>query len=141
MPYYRYKYKTRGMLRNRLSSQIQGAIYRIYSMYIPIIFANTEEEAFDKMLKISSKIADLKKYGGVVRPPVKDLEMNPVEFFLSGVKTIGEKKAEKITDELGLYCLDDLCEKKPSDFLSVSRINENNVKEIWKKIHNENLDI
>lgn len=139
--HYRYKYKTKRMLNNRLTNQINGAIQRIYAMYIPIIFAENEEDAFSKMLKISSKIADSKKYGGVVRPSHKHLEITPVEYFLSGIDGIGEKKSKNITDELGLNCLEDLCEKKPSDFLSVHYINEKNVKEIWKRIHNEELEL
>lgn len=139
--HYRYKYKTIALLKNRLSKQVEGALARIYSMYIPIIFVETEEEAFDKMLKISSKIADAKKYGGIVRPSSKELLGNPVQFFLSGFNGIGEIKSKNITNELGIVCLDDLCRKKPSDFLSVKGIRNENVKELWKRIHNETLEL
>lgn len=140
VPHYRYKYKTMVLLKNRLNNQVKGAIARIYSMYVPIIFVDNEEEAFKEMLKISSKIADAKKYGGVVRPTPKHLEENPITLYLSGFNGIGEKKSKNITNELGLECLDDLCAKKPSDFLSVNMVTERNVKEIWKKVHNEDLD-
>ena len=140
VPHYRYKFKTKQMLINRLTKQVTGAIDRIYAMYIPIIFVENEEEAFNEMLKISSKIADAKKYGGVVRPSIKKLEINPIEFFLTGINGIGEKRAKNITNELGLECVDDLCEKKPSDFLSVARVNKETVCELWKKIHNEDID-
>lgn len=140
VPHYRYKYKTMAVLKNRLNNQVNGAIARIYAMYVPIIFVDNEEEAFKEMLKISSKIADAKKYGGVVRPSSKHLEEDPTTLYLSGLNGIGEKKSKNITNDLGLECLDDLCKKKPSDFLSVNRVTERNVKEIWKKVHNEELD-
>ena len=44
VPHYRYKYKTMKLLNNRLNSQVKGALARIYAMYIPIIFVETEEE-------------------------------------------------------------------------------------------------
>lgn len=142
VPYYRYKYKTVRLIENRLNNQVNGALARIYAMYIPIIFVNTEEEAFEKMLKISSKIADTKKYGGVVRPvPKKELEENPTNVFLTGIKGIGKKKSKNITNELDINCLDDLCKAKPSDFLSVDRVTEKNVRELWKKIHNEEIEL
>ena len=139
VPHYRYKYKTPRVLRNRLRSQIKGALNRIYAMYIPIIFVDTEEDAFNQMHSITSKIADAKKYGGVVRPSVKELELNPVTFFLSGINGIGDKKSEKITKHLELDCLDDLCNTKLSDLLSVRGISESSVEELWSKIHNEDL--
>ena len=139
VPHYRYKYKTPRILKNRLKSQINGAINRIYAMYIPIIFVKTEKEAFNEMLNITMKIADAKKYGGVVRPSVKELELNPVTFFLSGINGIGDKKSEKITKHLELECLDDLCNTKLSDLLSVTGISESSVEELWSKIHNEDL--
>ena len=141
VPYYRYKYKTIRLLKNRLNSQVKGAFARIYAMYIPIIFVNTEEQAFAEMLKISSKIADAKKYGGVVRPTPKYLEENPTTLFLSGLNGIGKKKSQRITKDLNLECVDDLCKKTPSEFLSVNRVTERNVREIWKRVHNEELDI
>lgn len=142
VPHYRYKYKTIQLLKNRMNSQVKGAYARIYSMYIPIVFVDTEEQAFAEMVKISSKVADAKKYGGVTRPiPKKYLESNPSALFLSGFEGIGDIKSERIVDELNIECLDDLCNLKPSDFLSVKRVTERNVKEIWKKIHNEELNI
>ena len=141
VPHYRYKYKTQRVLRNRLSKQIEGAINRIYAMYIPIIFASSEEEAFDNMLKVSSKIADAKKYGGVVRPDTRYLKESPVRFFLTGINGIGGKKSENITNELSIDCLMDLCKLKPSDFASVKGVSKKNVVEIWKTIHNEELKL
>lgn len=139
VPHYRYKYRTIKNLQNQLSKQITGAFLRIYAMYIPIIFVENEEEAFEKMLKISSKVADSKKYGGIVRPSPKKYIKNPSALFLTSVKGIGEVKAENITNELDIHSLDDLCEKEPSDFLSVSKVTEKNVRNIWKRIHNEEL--
>ena len=142
VPHYRYKYKTITLLKNRLRSQVNGAFDRIYSMYIPIVFVENEKEAFEKMLKITSKVSDAKKYGGIVRPvPKKVFKENPTALFLTTLDGIGEKKAKNITNELDINCLDDLCEKKPSDFLSVKRITNRNVREIWKRVHNEDLDI
>ena len=142
VPYYRYKYKTIPLLKNRLSNQINGALARIYAMYIPIIFVDTEEEAFAKMLKISSKIADTKKYGGVVRPiPKKDLDENPTAFFLTGISGIGEKKSKNIINELNINCLEDLCERKPSDFLSVHSMSKKNVCDLWYRVHNEEIEL
>lgn len=139
--HYRYKYKTLRVIHNRLKKQVEGALARIYSMYIPIIFAENEEIAFEKMFQISSKIADSKKYGGIVRPSSKELNGNPVQFFLSGINGIGEIKSKNITNELKLQCLNDLCEKNPSDFLSVNKVTKKNVCDIWKKIHNETLEL
>lgn len=142
VPHYRYKYKTTQLLKNRLNSQVKGAFARIYSMYIPIIFVDTEEQAFAEMLKVATKVADAKKYGGVTRPvPQRYLEMNPCQWFLSGFDGIGNIKSERIVDELGIECVDDLCKLKPSEFLSVKRVTEKNVKEIWKKLHNEELNM
>lgn len=140
--HYRYKYKTIPMLKNRLRSQVKGAFDRIYAMYIPIIFVETEEQAFAEMLKIASKVADAKKYGGVVRPvPKKYLESNPSALFLSNFDGIGDIKSQRIVDELNIECVDDLCKIKPSEFLSVKRVTERNVKEIWKKLHNEDIEL
>lgn len=139
VPHYRYKYKTKPLLRNRLGNQVKGALQRIYAMYIPIIFVDDEEAAFKEMLKISSKIADAKKYGGVTRPTPKELEENPCIIYLSGLDGIGRKKSRSIVEKLEVECLDDLCSKSPSDFLSVTRVTERNVQEIWKRLHNEEL--
>lgn len=141
VPHYRYKYKTLQLLKNRLSIQVKGAYDRIYAMYIPIIFVKTEEEAFAEMVKVSSKIADAKKYGGVVRPTPKHLEIDPNVLWLSGLDGIGEVKSKRIVESLDIKCLDDLCSKKPSDFTSIKRVTDKNVCEIWKKVHNEELYI
>lgn len=141
VPNYRYKYKTMRALKIQLLKQIKGALHRIYSMYVPIIFADDEDIAFEEMLRISLKIADTKKYGGIIRPSKKSLKSNPTVFYLTKIKGIGNVKAENIANELDIYCLDDLCEKKPSDFLSVNRVNEQNVCDIWKNVHNEELDL
>ena len=79
VPHYRYKYKTIRLLKNRLSNQVNGALNRIYAMYVPIIFVENEELAFEKMLKVSFKIADTRKYGGIVRPSLNLIE-NPSIF-------------------------------------------------------------
>ena len=139
VPYYRYKYKTKRILVNRLNNQVNGAFQRMYSMYIPIIFAKNEEEAFNQMLNVSIKVADAKKYGGIVRPTREKLIENSSVIYLTTIKGIGDMKAKNITNELDIHCLDDLCEKKPSDFLSVNKITKKDVIKIWKKIHNENL--
>ena len=140
--HYRYKYKTIILLRNRLTRQVNGALARIYAMYVPVVFVKSEEEAFKEMLNISSKIADSKKYGGLIRPvPKKFLEEDVCALFLTNINGIGEKKSKNITNELDINCLDDLCEKKPSDFLSVNNVSVKNVRELWKKIHNEDLDL
>ena len=111
-------------------------------MYVPIIFAEDENDAFNKMLSISSKIADSKKYGGIVRPIAKSvLEEVPCATFLTTIKGIGETKAKNITNELDIKCLDDLCKLKPSDFQSVDKLSNNNVRNIWEKIHGEELDL
>lgn len=142
VPHYRYKYKTIPMLKNRLRSQVKGAFDRIYSMYIPIVFVETEEQAFAEMLKIASKVADAKKYGGITRPvPKKYLESNPCQLFLSTFDGIGGIKSERIVKELGIECIDDLCKVKPSEFLSVKRVTKKNVNDIWKKVHNEELNL
>lgn len=142
VPHYRYKYKTIPLLKNRLNSQVKGALARVYSMYVPILFVETEEQAFAEMLKVATKVADAKKYGGVVRPvPKKYLESNPSALFLSNFNGIGDIKSQRIVDELEIDCVDDLCRLKPSDFLSVNRVTERNVKEIWKQLHNEELNI
>ena len=140
VPHYRYKYKTIPLLKNRISKQVYGALNRIYAMYVPIIFVEDEESAFKRMLEISSKIADTKKYGGIVRPTPKRLMENPCTLFLTSLDGIGNKKSENITNQLSIECLDDLCKKKPSDFISVNKVTERNVREIWKRIHNEDLD-
>lgn len=138
VPHYRYKYKVLNVLKNRLGNQIKGALNRIYAMYIPIIFVDTEEEAFNEMLNIAHKVADAKRYGGLVRPiPSRYFKENYSAFCLSGLKGIGKKKSVRITDSLGIECLDDLCRKSPEDFLSVKKVSVNNVKEIWKKVHND----
>lgn len=141
VPHYRYKYKTMQLLNNRLNSQVKGALARIYAMYIPIIFVETEEQAFAEMVKISSKIADAKKYGGVVRPSPKKLEENPVSFFLCGINGIGDKKSKAIIDKFNIECLDDLCTTTADQLLSVDRVTERNVREIWRKVHNEEIDL
>lgn len=141
VPFYRYKYKTLKFMKSRLSKQIEGALARIYVMYIPIIFVDNEEEAFDKMLKISSKVADEKRYGGIVRPVPKKLLDDPAAFFLTGIDGIGEKKSQKIIKELNIECLDDLCNRSISDFQSVKNVTNANVSEIWKRIHNETIGL
>ena len=140
VPHYRYKYKTISLLANRLGNQINGALERIYSMYVPVIFVENEDEAFKRMLKISSKIADEKRYGGIVRPvPKQVLIQNPSALFLTGIEGIGDKKSKSIIKELDIECLDDLCSKSINDFLSVKKVSKENVSELWKKIHNEDI--
>jgi ERCC4-type nuclease len=141
VPHYRYKYQTMRALKSRLPRQVNGAMRRVYSIYVPIIFAETEEKAFEEMLQISVKVADAKKYGGIVRPSKDSLINDSSMFYLTRIKGIGDKKAKNIINELNIQCLDDLCEKNPSDFLSVSKVNEKNVCDIWKNIHNEDLDL
>lgn len=138
--HYRYKYKTLRMIKNRLPNQVNGALNRIYSMYVPIVFAEDESEAFNKMLTISSKIADNKKYGGIVRPNHKDLKENECAMYLTSIKHIGEVKAKNITNELSIDCLEDLVELKPSDFRSVAKLNDKNICDIWFKVHAEHLE-
>lgn len=139
VPHYRYKYKTLSVLKNRLNSQVNGAFNRILAMYVPIIFVDNEDEAFEKMLKVALKVADNKKYGGVTRPITKQLEQDPNVLWLSGLENIGEKKSRSIIESLDIKCLDDLCNRKPVDFLSVNRVTEENVREIWRRIHNKDL--
>lgn len=141
VPHYRYKFKTKRVLKYKLNNQINGALNRLYSMYVPIIFVNTEEESFEKMIKISTKVSDAKKYGGITRPSKKELVQNPSVIFLTGIHDIGEKKAENIIETLNIECLNDLCKKTPSEFLSVNKVTEKNVREIWKKIHNRDVDL
>lgn len=139
--YYRYKYKSLRKIKINLTNQINGALNRLYAMYVPIVFVENEKIAFKKMLEISLKIADNKKYGGIVRPSRKDLVEDNCALFLTTTNGIGEKKAKNITNELDINCLDDLCKMKPSDFASVTKITNDNVIEIWKKIHNEDINI
>ena len=140
VPHYRYKYKTELSLKSRMRSQVKGALSRIYSMYVPIIFVDTDEQAFAEMLKISSKVADAKKYGGVTRPiPKRYLKSNPSALFLSKFDGIGNVLSERIVDELGIECVDDLCNVTPSEFLSVKKVSERKLKNIWKELHNEEL--
>jgi ERCC4-type nuclease len=141
VPHYRYKYKTLRVLRNRLNAQVNGALNRLYAMYVPIVFVDDEEAGFEEMLKISLKIADTKKYGGIVRPDTSNLEDNPCNIFLTSIRGIGEKKSKRIIDTFNVECLDDLCKLKPSDFLSINKVNEENVRNVWKKIHNETIDL
>lgn len=142
VPHFRYKYKTKQSLTSRLRKQVTGALSRIYAMYIPIVIVEDNEEAFERMLKISSKIADSKKYGGIVRPSSKkSLKEIPCATFLTTIDGIGEKKAKNIANELDITCLNDLCKLKPSDFLSVSNVTDKNVCELWEKIHNEKLEL
>lgn len=140
VPHYRYKYKTGRLLTNRLTKQVNGALNRIFAMQIPIIFVKEEEESFERMIKISSKIADNKKYGGIVRQKSLKLTQNPYITFLTSIHGIGELKAKNIINELNVNTLKDLYELKPSDFLSVTQINKKNVYNIWKTIHNTELN-
>lgn len=139
---FRYKYRTMRNMLSRVTKQVNGAFDRIYSMYVPIIFVEDEEEAFGKMLNIASKIADTKKYGGIVRPsPKEELEEVPCAVYLTTINGIGEVKAKNIANELDIDCLDDLCKLEPSDFQSVNKVTDKNVCEIWKKIHGEELNL
>lgn len=139
VPEYRTQYKTPRRFKFSTRKQVEGAYDRIYSMYVPIIFVNSEEEAFDKMLDIVRKIGDGKKYGKIIRPSRKNLSTNPSVHYLTGVKGISIKLANRICDSLDISTLEDLLKYDASDFQTVNGISKNKAEKIHNYLHNHEV--
>lgn len=140
VPNYRYQYKTLKMMKSSMRKQVKGALERLYSMYVPIIFVETEEEAFDRMLNIVKKIDDDKRYGDVVRPTPKYLSNNPCVLYLSSVKGISDKLSNRICDKLDIVTLYDLLNVSIEDLASVDGISVKKANNIYSYLHNQKVE-
>lgn len=119
-----YKRRLKVSLNKFLKTNIKmvnGAINRIYSMNIPIVFANNEDLAFEKMVDISKKIFEDKLFIIGRKRGIRSTD-NPALTYLSGVKDLNIKTAELVTTELNANCLLDLIKFNEEELLNIKGI-------------------
>lgn len=112
---------------------INGAIRRCRTV-CNVINLRTQAECLNEILEQSRKCLDFKGYGGVVRPN-KEYNVNPCKAPLMELKGVGDKISDKIIDEFGLGCLNDLSNISYDDLLSVSGVNESVCDNFWLKVY------
>lgn len=112
---------------------INGAIRRCRTV-CNVINLRTQAECLNEILEQSRKCLDFKGYGGVVRPS-KEYNVNPCKAPLMELKGVGDKISDRIIDEFGLGCLNDLSNISYDDLLSVSGVNESVCDNFWLKVY------
>ena len=80
------------------------------------------------------KCVNFKGYGGVVRPS-KDYHINPCKSPLMEIKGVGDKLSDRIIDEFGLKCLNDLSSICYDELLNVKGVNEQIANVFWEKVY------
>ena len=136
---YRIKQKYRQNFNKFIKScygAYDGSIRRVQTV-CPVLYAPTEEIAFQEMLLQSQKCLDNKVYGSQVKRK-KDFE-SPVDVVLASVKNISDKKAKLIKETLNIKNLTDLLEATIEDFKSVKFIGETTATTLYEFIHKEEV--
>lgn len=110
-------------MHNFIKSQkgkLNGAVRRLRT-YSNVIFAKTDKLAMEEMLRQAEKCLDGKvTYCNVVRPA--NIVDSPVVTFLTCIKGINLKTAEKIVSTLDIVSLQDLVNVTHADLLSVDSV-------------------
>lgn len=112
---------------------VRGAMRRCRTVCNVLQF-KTEAECLNEIMEQSLKCLDFKGYGGVVRPS-RDYNVNPCKAPLMEIKGVGDKISDKIIDEFGLGCLNDLLGVGYDDLLSVKGVNGEMVDNFWLKVY------
>lgn len=118
---------------NSQMNMVNGAIRRCRTVCNVINF-KTQAECLNEMLEQSRKCEDFKVYGGVVRP-LKEYNVNPCKAPLMDIKGVGDKISDKIIDEFGLKCLNDLMSICYDELLGVSGVNKDMCDNFWLKVY------
>lgn len=114
-------------------SIVRGAIRRCRTVCNVVQF-KTQAECLNEIFEQSRKCVSFKGYGGVVRPS-KDYNVNPCKAPLMEIKGVGEKLSEKIIDEFGLKCLNDLMSICYDELYNVKGVNKNIANNFWLKVY------
>lgn len=117
---------------------VNGAIRRLRTV-CNVINLKTEAECLNEMLEQSRKCVGFKGYGGVVRPN-KSLNVNPCKNPLMEIKGVGDKLSDRIIDEFGLGCLNDLSSVCYDELLSVNGVNVSIANSFWLKVYGVEYD-
>ena len=136
---YRIKQKYRQNFNKFIKScygAYDGSIRRVQTV-CPVLYAPTEEIAFQEMLLQSQKCLDNKVYGSQVKR--KANFESPVDVVLASVKNISDKKAKTIKESLGIKNLNDLMKCTIEDFKSVKFIGETTATTLYEFIHKEEV--
>ena len=118
---------------NSQMNVVNGAIRRLRTVCNVLNF-KTQAECLNEMLEQSLKCENFKNYGGRVRP-LKDYSVNPCKLPLMDIKGVGDKISDKIIEEFGLKCLNDLSSICYDELLSVSGVNESMCDDFWVKVY------
>lgn len=113
--------------------KFNGAVRRLRT-YSNVILANTETDAIEEMLRQAEKCLDGKvNYANIVRP--SNIKSNVIITFLTCIKGVNVKTAERIVETLDLCCLDDLLRISVDDLLSVDGVGEVKANKIFTFLH------
>ena len=117
---------------------IDGAIRRLRTVCNVVQF-KTEAECLNEILEQSKKCIEFKGYGGVVRPS-KDYHINPCKSSLMEISKVGDKLSDRIIEEFGLECLDDMGRITFDGLLSVKGVNEDIANGFWVRMYGCSFD-
>lgn len=109
-------------------SQVNGSIAE-YSVNSTVLFAQTQYQAFDMMMRVAGKIIRNKP----VRYKYGKKDKNTALNYLSAIKGL-DNKALNIVKQLNLHTLNDLLELTVDDLTSVDKIGEATAKKIINQI-------
>ena len=123
---------------NKQIAIVDGAIRRLRTVS-NVIIKESEAECLYEILLQSLKCLDFKGYGGVVRPS-HDYQLNPCKSVLMEVKGVGDKLSDRIIEEFGLTCLDDLTRVSFDGLLSVKGINRKMANSYWQRYYGKGYD-
>lgn len=112
---------------------INGAIRRCRTV-CNVINLPSQAECLNEILEQSRKCVGFKAYGGVVRPS-NDYNINPCKSILMEVKGVGDKLSDKIIEEYGLRCVDDLSRITYDGLSSIKRVNKDMVNDFWIRMY------
>ena len=118
---------------NSQLKMVNGAIRRLRTV-CNVIQCDSQGECLNEIYEQSLKCISFKGYGGVVRPS-KDYHVNPCKSPLMEIKGVGDKVSDKIIEEFGLKCLNDLSSICYDELLEVSGVNEQIANDFWKKVY------
>lgn len=134
VPYYSKKYKSKEEFVDSYLKQFKGAIRRC-RVVANVILCNTEEEAFNEMIKQSQKCADDKNYTGQVRPISKKQEPNNQIRYLTETSGISKETAKKIIKKYNIKNLQDLLELNYDKLIKIQGIGDKRAKKIIKELY------
>lgn len=118
---------------NSQLKMVDGAIRRLRTV-CNVVQCDSQGECLNEIYEQSLKCVNFKGYGGVVRPS-KDYHINPCKSPLMEIKGVGDKLSDRIIDEFGLKCLNDLSSICYDELLNVKGVNEQIANVFWEKVY------